>query len=91
LPRSTRLQVCPDLGRTIARRLEPAEFAFEHALQAGETLRQASEAARTLMPSFNSIQSLQPLLMAGAVIDVVLHPAHAASNPDNRQPIQVMP
>jgi hypothetical protein len=91
LPRSTPLRVCPDLGRTTARRLEPAEFAFEHALQAGETLRQASEAARALMPSFDSIQSLQPLLMAGAVIDVALHPAHAAPSPDNRQPIQVMP
>jgi hypothetical protein len=88
LPRLTRLRVYPEEGRTIARRLEPAAFAFEHALQAGDTLRRAGDAARALTPSFDPIQFLQPLLMAGAVIDVVLHPAQSAPN---RQPIQVMP
>ncbi|MGH6891785.1 MAG: hypothetical protein ACREEP_05965 [Dongiaceae bacterium] len=80
-PRATRLRIYPEQGRTIARRLDPAEFDFEHALQAGETLRRASEAARAHAASFDPIQSLQPLLMAGAVIDAELHPAHAKSNP----------
>jgi hypothetical protein len=83
-PRRTRLRVFPEQGRTIAQRLEPATFAFEQALQSGETLRQASLLARV-----DPIQFLQPLLMAGAVIDVALHPGQSASH--QHQPTEVMP
>ena len=89
-PRATRLRICPEGGRTIAHRLEPAVFAFERALLVGGSLRQASDAARVLTPSFDPIQVLQPLLIAGAVIDAELHPAHAAPTHDN-QPIEVIP
>jgi len=77
LPRATRLRLYPEQGRTLAQRLGPAVFAFEHALQAGETLRQASEAADAHTSSFDPIQALHPLLMAGAIIDADLHPRHA--------------
>lgn len=73
-PRATRLRISPELGRTGARRLEPAAFAFEHALQAGASLQQAGDAARAIAPSFDPIQSLQALLLSGAVIDAALHP-----------------
>ncbi len=79
--RTTRLRVYPDQSRTVARRLEPAEFAFEHALQAGETLHRANEAARALDSTFDPIQRLLPLLTAGAVVDAELHPANATSDP----------
>jgi hypothetical protein len=91
LPRTTRLRLHPEQGRTIAQRLSPALFAFEHALSSGETLRQASEAAGEHTATFEPIRCLQPLLMAGAIIDADLHPAHIAPTPDNRQPIEVMP
>jgi hypothetical protein len=77
MPGPTRLRLYPEQGRTIAQRLSPAIFAFEHALQAGETLRQASEAAGAHSATFDPIRCLQPLVMAGAVIDVDLHPAQS--------------
>ncbi|HEV8391359.1 MAG TPA: hypothetical protein VGQ35_16020 [Dongiaceae bacterium] len=82
LPRATRLRLCPEQGRTTAQRLSPAVFAFEHALRDGATLRQAGAAAGAHTASFDAMQCLLPLLMAGAVIDVDLHPAHAAPNPN---------
>ncbi|WP_162917449.1 hypothetical protein [Dongia deserti] len=87
LPRPTRLRLSPEHGRIVAERLSPALFAFEQALQSGATLRQASDAARHDV-AFDPIQSLLPLLMAGAVIDVELHPAHEATTHDNDE---VMP
>lgn len=77
LPRATRLRLYPEQGRTIAQRLGPAVFAFEDSLRRGESLRDASEAASAHTSSFDPIRCLQPLLMAGAVIDVALHPAPA--------------
>jgi hypothetical protein len=77
LPRATRLRLYPEQGRTIAQRLGPAVFAFESSLKRGESLRDASEAASAHTSSFDPIRGLQPLLMAGAVIDVELHPALA--------------
>jgi hypothetical protein len=90
LPRATRLRLAPEAGRVAARRLDPALFAFERALRAGQSLSAAAEAARAYAPGFEPIQSLLPLLAAGAVIDVALHPQHAAPGSDI-QPIEVMP
>jgi hypothetical protein len=88
--RATRLRLAPERGRTAVRRLEPAAFAFERGLRAGATLRRASEAATARASAFDPIQSVQRLLMAGAVIGVALHPAQEAPTHHN-QPIEVMP
>jgi hypothetical protein len=93
LPRVTRLRIAPAEGRIATRRLQPAEFAFERALLAGESLQHADAAARRPMPSFDPMQALQGLLMAGAIVDADLHPARAATQPSHptTQPRQVMP
>jgi hypothetical protein len=84
LPRATRLRLAPRQGRIVVQRLHPELFTFERALHSGVTLRRACEAANHHASDFNSIQALQPLLMAGAVIDVALHPAHEANPHDNQ-------
>jgi hypothetical protein len=93
LPRVTRLRIHPEEARVVTRRLQPAEFAFERALLAGESLQHAEASARRLTPSFDPMQALQGLLVAGAVVDADLHPAHAATGQSHAipQPRQVMP
>lgn len=91
LPRATRLRLAPEQGRSGAQRLSPDSFAFERALQAGLDLQRAVRAAATFTPGFDGVAALQPLLMAGAVIDVDLHPAPEPRDPDEIQPRKVMP
>lgn len=79
-PSVTRLRIAPETGRAIAHRLSPAEFAFEHALLTGQSLREATLHAQAQSISFDPYRAMHDLLMAGAVIDFSLHPATKASD-----------
>jgi hypothetical protein len=74
------LRVAPAAELAIARRLAPADFAFEHALSTGNSLRQAIVHAQAHAISFDPYRAMQTLLMAGAVVDFTLHPATPASD-----------
>jgi hypothetical protein len=74
-PSITRLRVSPASGRAVTHRLPAADFAFEDALAAGRSLRQAILRAQAHAIAFDPYRALHTLLMAGAVTDFALHPA----------------
>jgi hypothetical protein len=61
------------------RELAPADFALQSALRNGERLSRAIEAARAIDPALDAIAIVSGLVEAGAIMDVVLHPADMPS------------
>ncbi len=69
-----RLRLMPAEDRPDWRVLSAAAYAFETSLARHATLQAATEAARQHDPTFDSIAALQPLIEAGGVVDILLHP-----------------
>lgn len=65
--------------------LAPAEYALQSALRGGERLSRATASAHALDPTLDAIAIVSGLVEAGAIMDVVLHPAEMPSL-DNTAP-----
>ncbi|MES1152420.1 MAG: hypothetical protein ABUL54_11025 [Dongia sp.] len=78
------LRIAPTgMGVNIAE-LAPADFALQATLRDGKKLGEAVAAAHAIDPALDPFPIVAGLVEAGAILDVVLHPADA---PSLRQPV----
>jgi hypothetical protein len=75
------LEVSRADANIIMRALDPATFAFRSAVQRGETLECATEAALVVDPAFDLCRALPALFLDGVIIAVSFAQPHAGREP----------
>jgi hypothetical protein len=83
---SVQLRLMPGMRQADWLALTAAAYAFETMLTRHETLRAATETARRIDPRFDGIATLQRLIEAGGVVDILLHPHAPGDLPQMASP-----
>lgn len=79
VPEVVRLRIAPTGMGVALEELDAAAYALQTALRGGQRLGEAAHAAAAIDPAFDPFSVVAGLVEAGAIMDVVLHPAAAPS------------